>query len=325
MGAGGNAADAGAAWRALVDGAGLVALDWRTLLVATGDDRVEFLNGMLTNDVARLEPGAACPALLLTIQGRVTADVDVLRLDDALWLLVDEQVADDAIAALEKLIVADDVEVARAPEWVALGLVGAGAVPLLADVGVPAPWRHATTTIEGVAVRLLRGAPLGDDDVTILVPRTDAGRVGDTLVRLGAVRCDAAAFDARRVALGVPRVGVDMGRDTLAIEMPVAHRISDRKGCYLGQEVVARGTSRGKVNRGLRGLVFDGPPPAPGTPLVAGEAEVGVVTSVAAPPAAPAPIGLGLVRREHWEPGTTLATGAPGGRPAARVTDWPLA
>lgn len=317
--------DVAAERRALAEGAGVVALPHRTLLVVTGEDRIEFLQGMLTNEVAGLASGEACPALLLTVQGRVTSDVDVLRLDDAVWLVVATAATADVVAALEKLIVADDVVVSPEPDWTMLGLLGPRGAGLLADGAVPEPWRHVVATVAGVEVRALRGAPVAAGDVTLFVPREQASRVHDALVARGATPCSAAALEAHRIALGVPRMGVDMDADTLAIELPLEARISDRKGCYLGQEVVARGTSRGRVQRRLRGLVFEGPPPSPGAALLAeGGKPVGVVTSVARPPAVPTAIGLGLVRREHWEAGARLvvAEAVPG---TARVADPPLA
>jgi folate-binding protein YgfZ len=317
--------DAAAEFRALCTAAGLVALDHRAVLAATGEDRVEFLQGMLTNDVARLAAGDACPALLLTIQGRVTADVDVVRLDDAIWLLLDASAADDVRFALGKLIVADDVELAPRPDRTMLAVVGPAATEVLRGLAVPEPWHHAEAAIDGRPVRLLRGTPFGDDDVTVVSARADVERVREALVARGARLCGAAAADARRIALGIPRLGADMGGETLAIELPLEARISDRKGCYLGQEVVARGTSRGKVNRHLCGLAFEGPPPRAGARLVAAGKDVGVVTSVASPPVVSAAIGLGLVRREHWEVGTTLDVVGEAERATARVAAWPLA
>jgi folate-binding protein YgfZ len=112
-----------------------------------------------------------------------------------------------------------------------------------------------------------------------------------------------------------------MGEKTLALEVPVEAALSITKGCYLGQEVIARGTARGHVNRRLCGLVFTGGMPAAGTPLVRDGHEVGQVTSVAYSPALDRPVGLGFVRREHWEVGTELALTGGG----ARVAAFPIA
>ena len=129
-------------------------------------------------------------------------------------------------------------------------------------------------------------------------------------------------LEARRIECGIPRLGVDMGEKTLALEVPVDSAISITKGCYLGQEVIARGTARGHVNRRLCGLVFSGGLPAPGAALTRDGHEVGQVTSVAHSPALERGVGLGFVRREHWDAGTELAAGTP---VVAQVAAWPLA
>jgi folate-binding protein YgfZ len=129
------------------------------------------------------------------------------------------------------------------------------------------------------------------------------------------------AVEARRIEVGVPRIGVDMDGSTLAIELPVEDLISATKGCYLGQEVVARGTARGQVQRRLVGVRLDGVAPARGTALRHAGKEVGRVTSIARAHGGDELIGLALVRREHWAPGSELETDA--GR--ARVAPFPLA
>src|SRR5262249_44133459 len=122
------------------------------------------------------------------------------------------------------------------------------------------------------------------------------------------------------------RIGVDMGEKTLALELPVEAAISATKGCYLGQEVIARGTARGHVNRRLCGLVF-GAAAVVGSRLMRDGHEVGQVSSVAHSPALDCAVGLGMVRREHWDPGSQLDVLDPDGAAAgtARVAALPLA
>ena len=136
--------DAEAEYRALRERAAVIDLGFRTLVLASGADRVSFFQGMLTNDVARLEPGRNRPALLLTIQGRVTADVRVAADDDALLLDVDVRVRDAFLAALNKLLIADDVELTVA-DVAMIGLTGKSESP----------------------VPLLLGGELGADDAVI--------------------------------------------------------------------------------------------------------------------------------------------------------------
>jgi folate-binding protein YgfZ len=312
-------------YAALRERAVVIDLGDRGLVAATGADRVPFLQGMLTNDVARLGPGAGCAALLLTIQGRVVADLVVTADPDALVLDVDWRAQAAMVAALDALIIADDVELAPDDATTLVGMAGPDAmrlVPLVADL---APYGHGRGEVGGVDVRIVRADAAGPVAVVLHAPRAHAAAVWEALIAAGALPCGRDAMEARRIELGVPRFGLDMGEKTLALEVPVEDAISITKGCYLGQEVIARGTARGHVNRRLCGLVFDGPGPVAGAPLASGGREVGTVTSVASSIALGRPIGLGFVRREHWDPGVELLVGSGSAQATARVAAWPLA
>ncbi len=305
--------------------AAVLDLGFRTIVRAVGTDRVVFLQGMLTNDVATLRPGMGCPALLLTIQGRPTADVRVAVLDDAFLLDVDVRLREALVEALEKLIIADDVELGALPAPLALiGLEGPGAETVL-GVSSLAPWAHAEVVVGGVRLRAVRASEVGGPGFVLHAPAGDAATVWDALIAAGARPCGMEALEGRRIEVGVPRIGLDSDARTLALELPVEAAISSTKGCYLGQEVVARGTARGHVNRRLSGLVLDGPVPPAGTPLLRDGREIGHLTSIGYAFGLGRPAALGFVRREHWEAGTELE--AHHGRVVtrARVTTWPLA
>ncbi|HVH17388.1 MAG TPA: aminomethyl transferase family protein, partial [Myxococcota bacterium] len=229
-------------YAALTARAAVLDLGFRTLVRATGPDRTSFLQGMLTCDVAALRPGQVAHGLLLTIQGRVTADVRVLATDDALLLDVDVRVRAAMLEALEKLLVADDVEFDDPGPIAPIGLEGPGGSALLAACGIAAPADgHAEARVGGVAVRALRASEVRGPGVVLFAPADGAASVWDALVAAGATPCGMQALEARRIETGVPRVGVDMDGSTLALEVPVEDLISTTKGCYLGQEVVARG------------------------------------------------------------------------------------
>jgi folate-binding protein YgfZ len=320
-------ADAAGEYAALREGVALIDLGFRTIVRATGDDRVSFLQGMLTNDVAGLAPGAGCPALLLTIQGRVTADLRVAMLADAVLVDVDVRARGDLVDALQKLIIADDVELTDPPEPVALvGVDGPGAATLLGEAAAALPaWQHLEMDVGGVRARVQRASDVRGPGFVLHVPARAVAAVWDALEARGATPCGMDALEARRIERGVPRIGVDMDGSTLALEVPVDDAISTTKGCYLGQEVVARGTARGHVNRRLMGLLVDGPAPPPGTPLVRDGKEAGRLTSVAYGFARGGLVGLGLVRRDQWEPGTELVVPHGHAVTLARVAALPLA
>jgi folate-binding protein YgfZ len=207
-----------------------------------------------------------------------------------------------------------------------VGVAGPEALGLVPAAATLAPYGHTPAPVGGVAVRVVRAGAALPVAVVLHVPSREAPRVWDALVAAGALPCGRDGLERRRIELGVPRIGVDMGEKTLALEVPVEEALSATKGCYLGQEVIARGTARGHVNRRLCGLVFEGPAPVAGAPLVTADGrEVGAVTSVAPSTTSGRGVGLGFVRREHWDPGTELSVGSGATPGRARVAAWPLA
>jgi folate-binding protein YgfZ len=257
----------------------------------------------------------------------VTADVRVAVETDVLLLDVDVRARQGLVEALEQLIIADDVELREAPEPTALlGLEGPRAAGLLGGAATTlAPYAHALVTVAGVPLRAQRASEVRGPGFVLHVPAAAATNVWDALRDAGARPCGMEALEGRRVEIGVPRIGLDMDGSTLALEVPVEDAISTSKGCYLGQEVVARGTARGHVNRRLVGLLIDGPAAPAGSPLVREGKEVGRLTSVAQAFGRGAPAALGFVRREHWEPDTSLAVKHGHAVTIARVTPFPLA
>jgi len=316
--------DAAAEYEALREGTALLHLGHRTVVSAHGADRAGFLQGMLTNEVAGLRPGQGCGALLLTIQGRVTADVRVAVCEEVILLDVDVRAREAFLGALEQRLVADDVEFTARSE-VLLGLEGPQAGGTLGAEGDPAPYAHVVTTVGEVPTRVVHASEVGGPGYVLHVPADAAGRVWAALAAKGARPCGLEALEARRIELGIPRIGLDMDEGILALEVPVEHLISQSKGCYLGQEVVARGTARGHVNRRLCGVLLSGPARCQRTPLLRDGREVGFVTSVGHAFGIGAAAALAMVRRECWDPGTelTLAESAP--PVVVRVATLPLA
>jgi folate-binding protein YgfZ len=188
-----------------------------------------------------------------------------------------------------------------------------------------APFAHTEVAIAGTGVRVQRASEVRGDGFVLHVPAAQAAAVWDALVTAGARPCGMEALEGRRVEVGVPRIGLDMGEKTLALEVPVEDALSATKGCYLGQEVVARGTARGHVNRRLVPLLLAGPAPASGAPLVRDGKDVGHLTTVAQAFGAGTMAALGFVRREHWEVGTELSVRGGHAVTIARVATWPLA
>lgn len=302
-------------------GAGLFARDGRGLLVVRGGDRVRWLNGMITNDVATLQPGPArsgCHALLLTAIGRIVAELHVLLRPDAFWLETERERLGPARAQLEKLLIADDVTLAdesdrvgrlalegpRAFEIAAAAAIDAGALAALA------PDACADLCIAGVDVLAFASGWSGQPALQLVVPRESAAAVRAALVAAGAsrglVEAGAEVLETVRIEAGVPRAGAELSEEVLPAEARLEHAISTTKGCYTGQEIVARMRSRGSASHLLVGLALDGAAlPARGDAITADGRVIGEVTSATRSPSAGA-IALGFVRRGHEAPGTQV-------------------
>jgi len=310
-------------YEALRAGAGVVYQPWIGRLSVTGSDRVTFLQGMLSNDVAGLAPGTGCPALLLSEQGRAVAELIVL-IGSADTIALDGVASSLAAAktSLERYIIADDVAIAApAQPYATFALLGPDAAAVVERLGSTPPvasYAHSPMDIPDGAVHVVRIPSPGVGGFVCRVPSADAASWWSACVdRAGAVPVGVEAFDVLRVESGVPWHGRDVGVETLALEAPYDAAISFRKGCYLGQEVMERVMARGHVNRKLVGIELAGDEvPAANARLHVGDREVGWITSAVRSWRLGHVIALAYVRREHLQPGTVLALGAADGPPA---------
>jgi folate-binding protein YgfZ len=265
----------------------------RALLHAGGPDARDFLHRMLTQDVNGLPAGGAAHFALLTVKGHLVAEGQLLLLPDGVLLDVDPAAAPELHAQLTRMVIMDDVTITdRSEGWRVLPLLGPGAA---AAAGAQAAGLSRW-------VNNRRGVPALD----LLVAAGEAAALRQRLVEHGAAPLEEEDLEALRIAGGVGRWGADMDGTRLPMEAGLtADAISFKKGCYLGQEVVARATARGQIQRGLVLLRL----PAgvgPGARLSAAEVEAGVVTSAASTPEGR--LGLAYLRRAHWAPGTRRAT-----------------
>ena len=297
-----------AQYRQLREECGLVEQAGRGLLIVSGPEAAEYLQGQLTNDVEAVEPGDGVYAALLDRKGHMQADMRVLRPGEEpeLWLDLEPEGLETARRHLQMYKIGREVEVADASgERLLLSLIGPRSVEIAGTAALP-ELACEEVLVAGVAC-LAVGTAVGID---LLVPVSERERVGEALRGAGAVEVSAAAAEILRIESGRPRFGAEMGTETMPAEAGIVEQaVSFTKGCYIGQETVARLHYKGKPNRHLRGLRLSGPARA-GEPLRLGEKEVGTVGSAAVSPAL-GPIGLAILRREA-EPGATLAVGEDG-------------
>jgi folate-binding protein YgfZ len=263
------------------------------VLRVTGKDRQDFIHRMCTQKVNGVAPGEAVHATFLTAKGHVLAEGMVfLRAEDVL-LVVHPRSAEPLRAHLAKYVIMDEVEIEDASSaWRLVPLLGPGASDLARRDAPSAP----------TFADPRRGAPA----LSLLVAPGEAEALRAKLEAAGATPLEEEALEVLRILGGAARFGADVDEGRLPMEAGlVASAVRFDKGCYLGQEVVLRGTFRGQVQKGLVQLSL--PPAAgPGAKLSAGGKDVGVVTSAAETPEGR--VGLGYLRRAHWKEGERLAT-----------------
>ena len=290
--------------RAARNGAG-VAERARSVLQLTGAERLPFLDGLLTADVKGLSRGAVAYGALLNAKARVLGDLFVYDAGDGYLLDVDRALGPKVLAHLQSSRVSEAVDLQdRSADFGRLGVVGSGAASLLQDsLGIepPTPGRWVESGERLVA----RTDELAVPGFDLFLPP------GDSAVL--------------RVEGGVPRYGKDMDEGTIALEAPLHRGIAFDKGCYVGQEVVARVANRGHLKRYLVGLRMesDSAPPE-GSMIRTSTVEMGRVTSSVYSAYVGAALALGYVKTDFDVPGTALEIDGPVGALRARVSSLPF-
>ena len=315
---------------AIREACGIVDRSERGKLALSGPGAADFLNGQVTNDVAALAPGEGCYAAFLTHKGKMLGDLRVLSprapatelvqsTAPELWLDTERGALQALFDMIRRFAIGYDLELhKRTLERGLISLLGPEARTLsgATEAGLP-DQEHANAPgrLGGVAVQLVATV----DGVDVLCLSEDAAGVRADLEQRGARAVSEGAAEVLRIERGRPRYGVDMDASTMPEEAGIEGRaVSFTKGCYVGQETVARLHWRGRPNRRLRGLALDGPAAAGDEVRLDGRG-VGTVTSAAESPVL-GPIALALLRREA-EPGERVAVGTGNG---GRVVELPF-
>ena len=296
-------------------GAGWIRLDRLSLILVGGPHRVSFLHRLLSNDIAGLATGQTRLAALMNLKGQQVAWMRVMAEDDAVICEVPREVRDIVIETFVHYKVGAPVRFEQ-PEAVIFGLFGGRAPDALRDLGFfdPPPAKEAFASIAGPfgALRASRGSDLPALGFTLHTDPVAAVAVEECLRLVLGESMAPATLETLRVEEGIPWHGIDVTENNLLHEtgqLGVYH--SPSKGCYLGQEVVARLEGRGgNVNRRFRGFKCARPASA-GEAILADSKEVGSLTSAGESPEFGA-IAMGYVHRSHSDPGTQvrLAGGA---------------
>jgi len=321
-----------AEYSALRESAGLLDLSFRGRLCVTGGDRQRFLHGQVTNAVNDLKVGEGCYAALTNAKGKIQSDLNVYCLADEILLDFEPGFSAVVIERLEKYVIADDVQLSDlSPHYGLLSVQGpkAGDVVVSAGFGLELPAQPFGFTKldhsdlgESYCMNQRRGPRAGFD---LFVPAARLGLAAEKLVATAKVAggrpCGWQALEMTRIEAGIPRFGVDMDDTNLAPEPGIESlAISYTKGCYIGQEVIARIRTYGQVGKMLRGLRLADDLkelPRKGDKLFHGDKEAGYITSAVASPAFKCNLALGYVRREYNHIGTELTLRAAAGESAA--------
>jgi folate-binding protein YgfZ len=292
-------------YRVLTEDCGLLDRSDRGKLTLTGAGAKEFLNGQVSNEVEGLHPGEGVYAAFLTHKGKMLGDLRILDLGDELFLDTERGSLQELFNMIRRFKIGYDVGLhKRTLERGLLSLVGPRAREIAGHAELSRrEHENVAAEIEGIPVRLIVTDVGGD----LLCDAADTERLASALRDRGAVGVGEEAVECLRVERGRPRYGVDMDEGTIPQEAGINERaVSFTKGCYVGQETVARLHYKGKPNRHLRGLRLSAPAQR-GDPLTLGDKQVGTVGTVALSPLH-GPIALALVRREA-NPGDTVAVG----------------
>jgi len=305
------------------NGAALFDVSDRTQIELTGGDRAAFLHNFCTNDVNRLQPGDGCEAFVTSVKGRVLGHIFVFAEENSLWIESAADAEAPLLAHLDRYLITEDVELhGRTEEFGELFVTGPQAEAVLKEAGLPGDRKSSGTHAivsqwrDIASLRIRRVDWFETPGFLLCVPRDRLSSLWKHLSETGVIRpAGSKAFHVLRIEAGFPLHGADISEENLAQEVARTRKaVSFTKGCYLGQEPIARLDAMGHVNRELRTLKLQpGPAPDVGAAIFSPEdgKEIGRVTSVGQLTSDHAPVALGYVRSRFSPPGTevTVAVG----------------
>jgi folate-binding protein YgfZ len=316
-------------------GAGFIEMP-RGLFAVSGKEAIQFLDGMITNDMKTLAGGAQMLAAFPNAQGRLLAVVRILRQGDRFLIETEEATREKVFNNLFRFTFAGDFFVEDLSEFFRYFEVfeAESAASLTAGLRT----QNATSDTVGQPTPAVAPASVGSMSFTsgripgYFVPSDAAGAFKSTLQANGAAEISADLFETLRIESGIPKYGIDMDENTIVPELGLDGMISYTKGCYIGQEIIARIHFRGHVAKQLAGLIFDQPAgeqetrpagsmPQPGNELATADGKnAGRITSVAFSPKLGSNIALAFVRYDYLAAGTKLD----GGDLSATVSKLPF-
>jgi folate-binding protein YgfZ len=313
-------------------GVGLIDLSSRGRLLVSGSEAVQFLNGLITNDMKTLAENQWMPAVFPTVQGRLIASVRVIHTREGFLIDTEPATKERVLQTVARFTLAGDFRVADlTTEMAQLSLQGLRAAKITAAVfGETAiglshlavavvPWNNSQVTI-------IRATHTAEDGFDLFVEASAAATLWEALTAAGARPIGFDAFEILRIEAGQPRYGIDMDETNVVTETNLDEAISYTKGCYIGQEIVARIKYRGHVAKKLKGLLF-----ARGVKVQTGatirsldEKDIGRITSATLSPHLGRTVALGYVKYDYLATGTSVKVVSGDQEFTAEVTELPF-
>jgi len=295
-------------------GAGVIDLSSRGRLLLSGSEAVTFLNGLITNDMKTLAVNSWMPAAFPNVQGRLLAAVRIIHREDGFLIDTEPATQETVLKLLERFTLAGDFHVTNlTSELAMLSLQGSKSAEVLSivlgDAATVARQQVAMAqTADGAKVTVIRASHTAEEGFDLFVSADQAESLRDSLTNAGAQALSADAWETLRVEAGLPLYGVDMDETNVVTETTLDDAVSFTKGCYLGQEIIARIKYRGHVAKKLTGLILEDEASLDAGAKVfsADDKEIGRVTSSAQSPGLARTIALAYLKYDYLAPETKV-------------------
>jgi folate-binding protein YgfZ len=313
-------------------GAGVIDLSTRGRILISGSEAVMFLNGLITNDMKTLALNTWMPAVFPNVQGRLLAALRIIHRDDGFLIDTESATRDTVVKLLERFTLAGDFRLADLTRNTALlSIQGAQAPEIMAAISgetVASLGREAVASVDwqDKQITIIRATHTAEDGFDLFVNATEAESLRDSFIKAGAQLIGNDTLETLRVEAGIARYGVDLDETNVVTETNLDDAVSFTKGCYIGQEIIARIKYRGHVAKKIAGLIFQGEVSIEtGAKIFSvDDKEIGRVTSVAFSPRLARTVALGYVKYNYLAPGTGVKVVAGEGQIAAQLRELPF-
>lgn len=307
----------------------------RGVIEVSGTDRIQFLHNILTNDIKTLAPGTGTQACLLNAQAKMIAAVNVLCFENIIWLAFDYVLKKQFLESLQKLIIMEQVVLKDlSDELKLISVHGPKANDLMMAVfnqGLPQKMLGHISVIVPTSGQLevIRINLIGEEGCGVLLPKNETYNVRKLIEKhassLGLAKIEPVTLDVMRITAGIPKYGIDYDESNIPLECRLEQTVSFTKGCFPGQEIIARLDSRGGVSKKLCGLVLKGEiVPKKNDRILDNEIEVGHITSATFSPILKKTIVLGYLKKESQKIGHPLDVQIGADQIPARVEELPF-